>query len=374
MKAEKQHRELQSGLIQPKRNGSKLSFVDNRSQAASQLKLVQSIQKREDGIYSEKRQQLLPEQSEVKKCKENGEEPLKTEFVLQLCKYKFTLQEDKAIIDNVIIYGHNWKQIAMIFPTRRSARQIRERYNNYLSPKLSTTWTTEEDCLLMEKYTELGPKWAMIARYFQDRTDIQIKNRFYHLRKTSTSIFEVAGIDFSIPQTPYTFTSTSALNATKPMLLGGWTTLTGAARRSGVKIGNCGSYGAVQHLEMIGDGLTGDHQPSGAAIKEAIRLQLHASLDQVLTRGMAQVAYKNAITVVVSDTWHRLSSRTYGGRNTPTQIKADALDLLTASMEDWKMLVPELKKMMTDQEIQNIWDGLCQLRENFFSTGDPQWL
>lgn len=45
MKAEKQHKIIQSGLIQPKRDGSKLGFVDNRPQTASQTKLIKAIQK-----------------------------------------------------------------------------------------------------------------------------------------------------------------------------------------------------------------------------------------------------------------------------------------------------------------------------------------
>lgn len=47
MKAEKQHKVLQAGLIQPKQERSKLGFVDNRPQAVSQTKLIQSIQKKE---------------------------------------------------------------------------------------------------------------------------------------------------------------------------------------------------------------------------------------------------------------------------------------------------------------------------------------
>ena len=43
MKAEKQHKELQSGLIQPKRDGSKLSFVDNRPESIKQSKLSNAI-------------------------------------------------------------------------------------------------------------------------------------------------------------------------------------------------------------------------------------------------------------------------------------------------------------------------------------------
>ena len=130
----------------------------------------------------------------------------------------------------------------------------------------------------------------------------------------------------------------------------------------------------MQYLEKTGDGLTGDHQPSGAAIKEAIRLKLHSSLNQVLTRQMASNAYKKAITIVMTDKWHKAQSRTYGGRNTSTQISDDAQDLVQAAISDWQRTVPELKKHFTDQEIQNIWDGLNDLRKDFFATGDAQYM
>lgn len=44
MKAERQHKVLQAGLIQPKRDGSKLSFVDNRPQMVNQANTIDSIQ------------------------------------------------------------------------------------------------------------------------------------------------------------------------------------------------------------------------------------------------------------------------------------------------------------------------------------------
>lgn len=48
MKAEKQHKEpQQADPIQSKQEKTKLSFVDNRPQAASQTKLIQSIQKKD---------------------------------------------------------------------------------------------------------------------------------------------------------------------------------------------------------------------------------------------------------------------------------------------------------------------------------------
>lgn len=198
-------------------------------------------------------------------------------------------------------------------------------------------------------------------------------NILVQVNAPAVNSFTFNGISFTSP-TDYTFTATSALNATKPIPYGGWSTITGGSRNSGVSIGDYGSYGGVQYLEKTGDGLTGDHQPSGAAIKEAIRLKLHSSLNQVLTRQMASNAYKKAITIVMTDKWHKAQSRTYGGRNTSTQISDDAQDLVQAAISDWQLTVPELKKHFTDQEIQNIWDGLNDLRKDFFATGDAQYM
>lgn len=189
----------------------------------------------------------------------------------------------------------------------------------------------------------------------------------------STPMFSVGGISFNYPVN-FSFTSASALRATQSVPHGGWGILTGQPANSGVSVGDYGSYGGVQYLEQTGDGLTGDHQPSGAAIKEAIRLELHNSLAQVLTRGMAKNAYKKAITVVVTDVWHKAYSRTYGGRNNPTQIAGDAADLVSAAILDWQLTVPHLQSEgLTDQDIRDIWDGMNRQRQAFFNTGDEQY-
>lgn len=186
-------------------------------------------------------------------------------------------------------------------------------------------------------------------------------------------MFKAGGMSFTQPD-DYAFTTKSAKKAVTPLAHGSYKKLTGHASGYGVEVGDVGSYGAIQHLEQTGDGLTGDHQPSGAAIKEAIRLKLHSALNQPLTRGMAKIAYQKAITLVVTDAWHKAESRTYGGRNTKKQIAADAADLMNASMEDWKKTVPGLKhEGLSDQDIRDIWDSLCAARDAFFSTGDPQY-
>ncbi len=191
---------------------------------------------------------------------------------------------------------------------------------------------------------------------------------------TGGSSFSVSGMNFSYgSSSDYTFTSTSALNATKSLPRNTWKNVTGQSRNSGVKIGDVGSYGGVQYLEKTGDGLTGDHQPSGAAIKEAIRIKLHNALNQPLTRQMAKNAYKKAITVVMTDVWHKATSRTYGGRNNPQQIKKDAANLMDAAIADWKASANELLKYFTQQQVIDIWNTLNECRKEFFSTGDPQY-
>jgi|SRR5579872_319618 len=97
-----------------------------------------------------------------------------------------------------------------------------------------------------------------------------------------------SGVRFPIfNQNDYSFTLASALEATTPVGRGDAKKISGLDSESGVEVGDVGSYKIIQHLEKKGDNLTGDHQPSGAAIKEAIRLELHRRLNQVLTRAMA---------------------------------------------------------------------------------------
>lgn len=142
---------------------------------------------------------------------------------------------------------------------------------------------------------------------------------------------------------------------------------------SGVEEGDVGSYAVVQFLEKVGDQLTGDHQPSGAAVKENLRIALHNLKQGPLTRSMARNAYKKAITVVVQDSWHKAESRTYGGRNTKQQIAQDAVNLFDAAVADFKLLADKLHKdKWTQTEIQQLWDDLQQARNAFYTHGTVQ--
>jgi hypothetical protein len=94
-------------------------------------------------------------------------------------RHKFLKAEDDLLRELVELYGEtNWTTISR-YMHRRTARQCRERYKNYLSPRVRNRgWTPEEEELLAQKVRELGPRWAKIACYFEARSDVSVKNRW----------------------------------------------------------------------------------------------------------------------------------------------------------------------------------------------------
>ncbi|KAK8833814.1 hypothetical protein M9Y10_039553 [Tritrichomonas musculus] len=93
-------------------------------------------------------------------------------------RMKFLPEEDEKLRELVAKYGKSWNDIAKHLPGR-NVRQCRERWKHYLSSdRAKSPWSNEEDLLLFQKFMELGPKWTKIAKFFDDRTDIQIKTRW----------------------------------------------------------------------------------------------------------------------------------------------------------------------------------------------------
>ena len=107
--------------------------------------------------------------------------------VKKAVKQKFTASEDSALQALVKKHGtSDWKLIAEHMPNRTS-RQCRERWKYYIAPSLqpgvTNEWTKEDDQKLLQKYSEIGPKWSQIARFFPTRTDINLKNRYHRLQR-----------------------------------------------------------------------------------------------------------------------------------------------------------------------------------------------
>lgn len=96
-------------------------------------------------------------------------------------RMKFSATEDTTLKKLVHESGDdvNWKFIAESMGKGRTARQCRERFRNYLSPKLRNgPWTPEEEALLEEKYMMFGPKWAKMSTFFKGRSDVNLKNHW----------------------------------------------------------------------------------------------------------------------------------------------------------------------------------------------------
>ena len=100
-------------------------------------------------------------------------------------RIRFTPEEDERLKELVKdVENNRWEKIAQKMPGR-TARQCRDRYNNYLFKEISNEpWTEQEDTVILRMYKEIGPKWTQIAQHLQGRSGNNVKNRWYkHLKK-----------------------------------------------------------------------------------------------------------------------------------------------------------------------------------------------
>ncbi len=95
-----------------------------------------------------------------------------------LAKGPWSKEEDLLLKKFVKESGTNdWFKATTIIEGR-STKQIRERWMNVLDPTLKKAkWTVEEEKILFELFLKFGSKWAKLRKFFQGRTENQLKNR-----------------------------------------------------------------------------------------------------------------------------------------------------------------------------------------------------
>jgi hypothetical protein len=136
----------------------------------------------------------------------------------------------------------------------------------------------------------------------------------------------------------------------------GWNVL---FKDADVKTLDVGTYGELAP-NSAKDGLTPDHIPSFAAIRET----REAELGRELSAGEERELRNTTNCIVYGTCTHQQESRTYGGRNTQTQIQQDAKNLLAAQERDLQAIRSALiNEGNTPQDVDAAFNRLRELNK-----------
>jgi len=95
-----------------------------------------------------------------------------------LVKGPWTKDEDKIIIDCMKLGVTKWSKIAERIPGR-IGRQCRNRWFNYLDPRIKKgAWSEEEDKILFELQNRMGNRWCEIAKLLPGRSEKAVTRRW----------------------------------------------------------------------------------------------------------------------------------------------------------------------------------------------------
>ncbi|HAK1939221.1 TPA: hypothetical protein H1Q11_005314 [Salmonella enterica] len=123
-----------------------------------------------------------------------------------------------------------------------------------------------------------------------------------------------------------------------------------------VKALDVGSYKELKDRSVVGDGLEHDHIPSFAAIRQAKENELGRKLTPAEEKNL----YNNATAIEVPKDVHQ-AGPTYGGKNTSSQVKQDAINLCGAECRDTDALRKNMLERGYDPKLVD--DAIRQLKE-----------
>ncbi|GAB5585568.1 hypothetical protein Unana1_00468 [Umbelopsis nana] len=103
-----------------------------------------------------------------------------------LRKGPWTEEEDQLLREGVARFPKKqWSKIADIIHGRTDD-QCAKRWRESLDPNIDrSSWTEEEDKLLLQKFDEYGTQWQKIALYFPGRPGLHCRNRWRKLKRSS---------------------------------------------------------------------------------------------------------------------------------------------------------------------------------------------
>ena len=101
-------------------------------------------------------------------------------MIVSYSRRRFTAREDATLKRLVEKLGtDDWTMIARRM-TNRTAKQCRDRFENYLSDALNHgQWTAEEDKQIAQLVEQFGTKWKQLAQIVGNRSANALKNRWY---------------------------------------------------------------------------------------------------------------------------------------------------------------------------------------------------